>query len=187
MKKNRNNAVREPEGRTPANRSARRAALGGLFTALALIFSWLEWLFPFPIPIPGIKLGLANAVTLCALWWLGAPAAAALTAARILLSGLLFSGPVATLYALGGFAVSFPVMFFLKRSGKFRTVTVSIAGGTAHNLGQLAVAAFAMKTASVFWFLPALTAGGILAGAVIGAIGELLIPALKGRFPGGKP
>ena len=64
MKKNRNNAVREPEGRTPANRSARRAALGGLFTALALIFSWLEWLFPFPIPIPGIILIAACVILL---------------------------------------------------------------------------------------------------------------------------
>jgi hypothetical protein len=90
--------------------SARRIALTGLLAALALIFSYVEVLFPFNAGIPGVKLGLANLVPLIIMYRLDARYAFAANLIRVLLAGLLFSGLFAALYSLAGSCVSFFVM-----------------------------------------------------------------------------
>lgn len=158
---------------------ARRAALGGLFIALAFVLSWLEFIFPLQIPVPGIKLGLANLVTLFAICKLKLPDAIIIAFTRIVLSGLLFGGLFPMLYALCGGVLSFLVMLALKKVKRLAVITVSIAGGVAHNIGQLAFALFAMNSATVIAYLPALLAGGIASGAVIGAVGALILAKIK--------
>lgn len=147
----------------------------GLFTALALIFSYVETLIPFNFGIPGIKLGLANLLIVIILYRSGWKEALLLSVVRIVLAGFFFGNLFSILYSLAGGIFSLAVMALLKRSGKFSVAGVSIAGGASHNIGQLAVAAIVVETYQVGYYLPALLAAGAAAGLVIGTIsGEVL-------------
>ena len=103
----------------------------------------------------------------------------------MLLVGLLFGNAISLLYSLAGAFLSWIVMILLKRTGKFSIVTVSIAGGVFHNIGQILVAMLIFRTVSVAWYLLLLWFSGIVAGAVIGIISGLLCKRLKGIFTKG--
>ncbi len=162
--------------------AARRTALYGMMTALAFLFSYLETLIPLNLGVPGVKLGLANLVSIVALYLLGARPAAAITLVRVVLSGLTFGSLSMMMYSLGGAAVSLTLMILLKRLDWFGVTGVSIAGGAGHNIGQLAVAAAVVENGALFYYLPVLLAAGTAAGAVIGLLGGLLIRRLPRRF-----
>ena len=170
--------------RRPAdNRSAdpaRRVAFGALFAVLALMFSYLEMLFPIPLPVPGIKLGLANLVVLLALYRFGWKDALAVDLVRILLAALLFGSLFSALYSLCGGLLSFSVMALLKKSGRFSMIGVSLAGGAAHNAGQLAVAALIVQNAGLLSYLSVLLISGAVTGILIGIAGYLLDRHLPG-------
>lgn len=116
----------------------KKTAYLGLFLALALICSYIESLIPFYFGIPGVKLGLANIVVVLMLYCTGAKSALAVSVLRILLSGFLFGNMFSILYSLAGGLASFLCMVLLKRSGRFRIISVSAAGGVTHNLGRCA-------------------------------------------------
>lgn len=156
---------------------ARRAALYGLLVAAAFVFGYLESLLP-SVGVPGIKLGLANLVTVVALYRLRAADAAGVALLRILLSGLTFGSPAAMLYALAGGLCSLAAMVLCRRSGRFSSIGVSMAGGVCHVLGQLAVAAAVLRTWRVAWYLPVLLLSGLLTGALIGAVATALLRRL---------
>ena len=162
-----------------AKNAARRASLGGLFIALAFVLSWIEFIFPLQAPIPGVKLGLANLVTLFALYKLKLTDTVVISLARVILAGLVFGGLFPTLYALSGWALSLSVMLILKKSAKFSPVAVSVAGGVFHNVGQLICAAFAMSEVRTVYYLPVLLISGIISGAIVGTLGALLLSAMK--------
>ena len=157
----------------------RKTALYGLLVALAFIFSYLESLLPLSLGIPGIKLGLANGVTLTALYLLRPRDALAVSVLSILLAGLTFGSPMTMLYSLGGGLLSFGVMWLCHRTERFSVVGVSIAGGVSHNLGQLAVAAVALATPSIAWYVPVLLVAGLVTGGLIGGLCRLLFPRLE--------
>lgn len=157
----------------------RKTALYGLLVALAFMFSYIEVLVPIPVGIPGIKLGLANGVVLTALYLLGTPTAFAVGLVRVGLAGLVFGSPVSMLYSLCGSLLSLGVMWLCRRTDRFSVVGVSIAGGVAHNVGQLALAAVLLATPSVAWYAPVLLVTGTLTGALIGTLCRLLLPRLK--------
>ena len=92
-----------------------KVAYFGVFTALALIFSYVESLIPFHIGIPGVKLGLANLIVVVALYKMGTEEAYALSVARIVLSGFLFANLFSIIYSLAGGMLSLTVMVFLKK------------------------------------------------------------------------
>ena len=156
----------------------RKTALYGLMVALAFVFSYLESLVPLPVGIPGVKLGLANTVTLVALELLGPGPALAVSCLRILLAGLTFGSPASMLYSFAGGLVSFGVMWLCRRSGRFSITGVSLAGGVSHNLAQLAVAAV-LHTRQVVWYAPVLLVAGVATGALVGLLTRLLLPPLK--------
>ena len=81
---------------------AKKAAYMGMFTALAFVFSYLEFLIPINLGIPGVKLGLANLVTIVALYTMGIKEACTLSLARIVLNSFTFGNPAAMLYSLAG-------------------------------------------------------------------------------------
>lgn len=160
-----------------------RAAYFGVFTALALIFSYLETFIPIPLGIPGIKLGLANLLTVILLYKRNAKEAFLLSIARIVLSGFLFGNMFSILYSLAGGLVSLFVMAVLKHSGKFSVMGVSAAGGVAHNMGQLLVAMAAVETYRVGYYFPVLLVAGLLTGLLIGiAAGQILSRLKNVRF-----
>ncbi len=159
----------------------RKTALYGLLVALAFIFSYIEALLPLPIGIPGIKLGLANSVTLVVLYLLRPVDALVISCLRILLAGLTFGSPVSMLYSLAGGLCSFAVMWLCRRSGRFSIVGVSIAGGVSHNLAQLAVAAVVLLTPQIVWYVPVLLVAGLITGLLIGLLCRGLLSKLT-RF-----
>ena len=162
---------------TEARGSARIAACGVL-TALALIFSYIEFLVPLPIAIPGIKLGLANIVVLVCLYALGEKYAFLINCTRIALAALLFGSVFSALYAMAGGLVSFAVMALLRRTKKFSVCGVSMAGGVFHNMAQLAVAGFLVESAQVFYYFPVLLLSGMATGIGIGILATLILRSI---------
>ncbi|MCQ2423968.1 MAG: Gx transporter family protein [Clostridia bacterium] len=155
--------------RTPA----RRAAFLGAMTALALILSYVESFVP--MPLPGVKLGLANLVAVFVLYREGVLRAAGVSLIRVLLSSLLFGSTVSLAYSLAGAALSIAVMACLRRTDRFSPLGVSIAGGVMHNAGQIIVCCILLDTAAVAAYLPILTVSGAVAGVAIGALAALLL------------
>ncbi len=157
---------------------SRSAARYGLLVALAMVLSWLESLFPLPVALPGMKLGLTNLVVLFALYRMGPRPAAAVSLARVLLVSMTFGNAYSLAYSLAGAAASLALMLLLKRAGTFSMLGVSVAGGVGHNLGQILVAA-AVLGPGALWYLPALLVSGVLAGAAVGAAGAIVIKRIK--------
>ena len=146
----------------------------GLLIALALALSWLESLLP-PLGVPGVKLGLPNLVVVFALYRLGTWDAWLLSVVRVLLASALFGSGVSLAYSVAGAVLSLAVMGLLKKTDKFSSVGVSVAGGVAHNAGQISVAMALLETARLAWYLPVLWISGTVAGVLIGiASGELV-------------
>ncbi len=160
------------------NTAARRVAVTGILAALALIFSYIEVMFPFQPGIPGVKLGLANLVVVLALYEMGPAYAFGINLIRVVIAGLLFTGFYGMLYSLAGSVVSFLVMYILFRTGKFSVIGVSMAGGVAHNFGQLLVAAAAVSTAGLFVYFPILVFSGIASGIIVGVGAQILLERL---------
>ena len=121
---------------------------GAILAALALALSYVEGMFPLPVPLPGFKLGLANIVTLFALYTLGAPSALAILLVRVLLGAMFAGNASALLYSLlGGFA-AMAVMIALSRFPKLSVYGVSVGGAAAHNIGQVAAAMLTLGNAA---------------------------------------
>lgn len=149
---------------------SKRVALGGVLTACAMIFSYIEFLFPLEFIIPGVKLGLANIVIIIALYRLGFKYALTVNLLRIFFVAWLFTSPLAMLFALSGGVLSLLAMWLLKKLRVFSVTGVSIAGGIAHNAGQILVAVLLMENAVVFYYLPVLFITGTITGVLIGIL-----------------
>ena len=156
-----------------------RAAYFGVFTALALIFSYIETLIPLPLGIPGIKLGLANLLIVIFLYKRNAKEALLLSVVRIVLAGFMFGSLFSILYSLAGGVLSLFVMNLMKKSGTFSVMGVSIAGGVSHNLGQLLVAMAAVETYRVGYYFPVLLFAGMVTGLLIGMVANEVLKRLK--------
>lgn len=152
-----------------------RAAYFGVFTALALILSYVEMLIPINFGIPGAKLGLANLIIVIVLYKTDWKEALLLSVTRIVLAGFIFGNMFSILYSLAGGILSLAVQAVLKKQGSFSVAGVSIAGGVSHNIGQLIVAMIVVDTYQVGYYLPVLLISGLLTGLLIGVIsGEVL-------------
>ena len=150
--------------------------------SLAFIASYIEVLIPFNFHIPGMKLGLANIAVLVALYAGGAKAGITVSIIRIILVGLTFGNPYSAIYGLSGGVLSLAVMIFLKRTDFFGMMGVSMAGGVAHNIGQLLCAMIILKLPAVFTYLSYLILVGTITGALIGIIDEEVLKRLKIRL-----
>lgn len=155
----------------------KRIALIGVLLALAFILSYLDSLIPIA-GIPGFKLGLANIAILVMLYTFGGGMAAALSVVRILLVSFTFGNLAALAYSAAGAALSLLVMAVLKKTGKFSTVGVSLAGAAAHNLGQIIVAVLVLGKAILYYF-PVLLVTSVVTGAVIGFLGGAVCKRLE--------
>ena len=147
----------------------RRIAYDGLFAALAFGFTYVEFLLPIDIGVPGVKLGLANVVSLFVLYKFGIADAAAVNLVRILLAGALFNAS-AVPYSISGAALSLLVMWLLNKANAFSPTGVSIAGAVAHNLGQVICSAILMRTTAIAWYFFVLVISGVVGGCVVGLL-----------------
>ncbi len=148
--------------------TAKNVALLGLFSAFAIITSYIESLIPIEIGIPGIKLGLANIVIVLVLYLLDAKSAIIVNIIRIIVVGALFGNAFSILFSIAGAVISFLVMLFVKKIKNVSMLGVSICGGVSHNLAQLFVAAFVVDTYNLSYYLPFMLIGGLITGVVIG-------------------
>ena len=157
---------------------AKRVAFLGVAVALAMVLSFLESRLTLLIPIYGgygIKIGLANLVSLVLLYKLGWQSAVMVSLIRVLLTSLLFGNLQVMLFSLAGAILSLIGMILLKQTGLFATVTVSVAGGVLHNIGQIAVAVLWTQTEEIVFYLPILLITGTVAGVMIGIVSGLLL------------
>ena len=152
-----------------------RAAVFGVFTALALIFSYVELLIPINFGIPGAKLGLANLVIVIVLYKTDWKEALLLSVVRIILAGFLFGNLFGILYSLAGGILSLAVMTLLKKTGAFSVIGVSMAGGGSHNVGQLIIAMLVVETYALGYYLPVLLITGLITGTLIGIAGREML------------
>ena len=155
---------------------ARRITQMALLTAIALTIFMAEAQIPVPIPIPGIKLGLANIVTVYAVFALGPGDALLILVARVFL-GAVFSGQMSTLlYSAGGGLLCWLALCLLRRVlSRDQIWLCSPVAAIFHNLGQLLVAAGVMKTWAVLAYLPYLVMAGTAAGLFTGLCAQVLI------------
>jgi len=161
--------------------SAKRLALGAVLTAMALALSYIERFLPLQllIPLPGVRLGLANIVTVFALYVLGPAPASLILLARCLL-GAVFAGNLnALIYSLMGGAAAMAVMVLLSRLPGLSVYGVSMGGAAAHNCGQVAAAVLTLGTAAPAAYLPVLLAVSPLTGALTGLISAGMFRSLR--------
>lgn len=164
------------------NSSGQKTALLGMLLALALLCSYVESLIPFNFGIPGIKLGLANIVVVIAMYRMGMKEALLISVARILLSGFLFGNMFAVIYSLAGGILSLLVMFLLKEKVRLNIISVSAAGGIAHNLGQLIVASIVVENMNLMYYMSVLFFAGLVTGLLIGIVSrEILLRLDRGN------
>lgn len=158
--------------KSPAVRISRCA----LLAALALALTALEAMVPLPVPIPGMKLGVANIVTVVAMFWLGPVDAVIVLGVRIVLAAVL-TGQLATLpFSLVGGACALVVTLLFAQfasSDKIRLCTMAAA--VAHNVGQMAVAVALTGTPAVALYLPPLLIVGVIAGYLTGTLASTVL------------
>lgn len=159
--------------------TAKKTACYGLFLALALVAGYVERLIPINLGVPGVKLGLANVVTMVLLYTIGVKAAILISILRILLTGMLFGSGFSMVYSAAGAALSIVAMILLKKSKFFSSVGVSVAGGVFHNVGQILVAVFVLETKALVYYLPVLIISGLGAGIIIGILSGVLTKRLQ--------
>lgn len=153
------------------------------FLCAALMFSYLETLFPLSllVPLPGVKLGLANVLITAVFFWYSPLDAGVVSALRVAIAALLF-GTVTSFFfsALGGlfaYLALWLCRFFLCRFCSY--VGISVLAAAAHQLGQITAAVWLFRSAAPLAYLPVLLAVATVTGAVTGLLLNLMAPRLK--------
>lgn len=154
-----------------------RVAFLGLFTAFAMILSFVESQIPTFVAIPGIKLGLPNIAIIIILYRFGWKEASIISLLRVLLTSLLFGTVLSMLYSIAGAVLSLVVMILLKKI--LSTVTISVVGGVFHNVGQIAVAILVTETQQLLFYLPVLIISGVIAGIVVGLVAATAVSKIE--------
>lgn len=157
---------------------SKKVARMGVFIALAMIFSYIEVLIPFNFGIPGVKLGIANIVTVTSLYVFSTGEAFGISVIRIVLMGILFGNGMSLLYSLAGGLLSFLAMWIGKRTSWFSVMGVSVAGGVFHKVGQILAVMLVMKNTMFVAYLPVLFVAGVVTGYLIGLLANKIIELL---------
>ena len=156
--------------------STRRLTRGALLTAIALTIFMVEAQLPAPVPIPGVKLGLANIVTVFTVFAIGAKEGIAVLFVRIFL-GAVFAGNFSTIFYSGaGGACAILVTILLKKILTKKQLWVAgILGAIAHSVGQMAMAIALTATPGLAVYLPVMIVISIVTGAFTGLCAQFLV------------
>ena len=159
--------------------STKKIALCGVLTALAMIFSYIESVIPVPIPVPGIKLGVANIAVITILYVLGVKEAIVINLLRIVLTSHLFCNVYSFLLRISCAALSLTIMIIMKKLDFFSCIGVSVCGGVMHNIGQIIAAVFIMGSEAIVFYLPVLIVSGVFTGVVIGVVSGIVAKRVR--------
>lgn len=160
----------------------KKLAVIAMLVAQASVLHFIEGLLPNPIPVPGVRLGLANIITLLALVMFGFRTAMQISILRTvlgaMLSGALF-GVGFFMSFTGALAATCMMALLLRACSGLSLVGVSIAGAIAHNMGQLAMAALILNFPGIFYYLPVMMLSSIPTGIIIGLLLIELVKYIK--------
>lgn len=158
----------------------KKAVALAMFASVAVVLGIVESFLPFAVTIPGAKLGLGNVMVLTCLVYFRGRDALTLILLKTLLTSFILGAFSAFLFSLSGALLSFLVMYGLIRLGgdRFSLLGISVLGGVAHNLGQLAAAAIVLGTTRIVFYLPFLLAAGLVTGICVGIAARSLVAAL---------
>lgn len=148
--------------------SSKQVAYGGVFLALALAASYLETCIPLFIAVPGVKIGLANAVIMPVFYQKGMKKAATLSLLRIVLAAVLFQGLFSMIYSIAGAVLSLLFMQLVKK--KMGMLGVSVIGAVMHNIGQILVTMVVLENGKMLFYLPILLISGVVSGSIVGIL-----------------
>lgn len=146
-----------------------------LSITLAMILSFIESQIPAFVAVPGVKIGLANIAVVFVLYKFGWKEAILVSLIRVFLVTLLFGNLNVFFYSIAGAVLSIAGMIILKKSDKFSTYAISVAGGVLHNIGQIGMASILLETSVIKYYLPALLLSGTIAGIVVGIVSAIII------------
>lgn len=163
--------------------STKRITEFGLLLAISLVFAYLESLLPVMVAVPGVKLGLANVVTMLVLYRNGFKNAFFFMSLRVMMAGFLFSGIAGIVYSFAGGLLSIVVMQTAKRFSFFSTIGVSMLGAVFHNAGQIITAMLVMENAHILYYFPVLCATGVVTGFLTGYLSYILFSKYNKFFP----
>lgn len=150
-----------------------------LLTAIALVLFVVEAQIPAPVPIPGIKLGLSNIMTLIALLLYGPRDALLVLSTRILLGSFFCAQLMTLFFSLAGGLLCFALYAALYRYFSVKKLwLLSMLGACAHNIGQIFVAILVTGTLDILWYLPILLLSGIITGAFTGLVARYFLTHL---------
>ena len=163
--------------------TAKDLAITAIFLSAALVLGVVERSIPVDIAIPGVKLGLSNAVVLSAIYLLSFRQALAITSLKCVILMLITGNFAAFLYSLSGALLSFAAMFALAKlpvtRGRLSPVGISVSGAVCHNIGQISMAAAILGTIKISAYLPVLLISGVVTGVLVGALVGASLPAVK--------
>ena len=158
----------------------RRLTELALLSSVALIIFVIELRIPNPFPIPGVKLGLANIVTVCAVFRYRPSETAMIVTVRLLLGAMFSGNPSALLYSAAGALACLCGMLLLRRILPEQQIWLcSVIGAMLHNVGQITAAVIMMQSFGVIAYLPILLVTGSLAGAFTGLCAQLVLHRIK--------
>lgn len=151
-------------------KGTKKLAVLAMMVSMALVLHVVESLLPIPYIAPGVKLGLANIVSLVAIILFGFKEALVVVLLRTFLGSLLGGVPSNFLFSSAGGMLRTVVMYALYRwaGTKFSVVGISVAGAVAHNVGQLFVAGLIVENFGLYIYLPILMVSAVVTGIFIG-------------------
>lgn len=156
--------------------TARRLTRDALLTAVALILFTVEAQIPAPVPIPGVKLGLANVVNVWAVCTLGPLDALCILLCRVVLGAFFVGHLMVLFYSLAGGLLSLCALLILRRVTTPEQIWIcSVCAAVAHNAGQLAVAVWVTRSLAVLAYFPILTVSGMITGLFTGLCAQYLL------------
>ncbi len=154
-----------------------------ILLALAFVCSYLEAQLPILVSVPGVKLGLANIMTMLVFYRKTPAKAYIFMCCRVFLTSMVFSGIPMLIFSFAGGSLCILMMWLVRKLKCFSMLGVSMMGAVFHNVGQIAVACFVMENAHIFYYLPVLCMTGLFSGFLIGYISYLLVTQLNKNFP----
>ncbi|WP_399388503.1 Gx transporter family protein [Thermoanaerobacterium sp. CMT5567-10] len=161
--------------------SAKKIVYISMLVSQALVLNIIESFIPVPVPVPGIKIGLANIVSLVTILMFGFKESLVVVVLRTLLAQLLVGNITSFLFSVSGGILSACIMYVIykKFSRYFSLVGVSVFGSVAHNVGQLFVAAIVINNFLIFSYLPVLMISGIMMGIFTGLVANFFRKYIK--------
>lgn len=159
----------------------RKDALVVILICNAILISLLELIIPVPIPVPGVKLGLASIITILAITFLDLKDVLLIVCIRCIVVAILSKGITALPFSLTGGILSAVVMWLCYRQlARFMSIKgISIAGAITHNLAQLGIASLILGENVLIFYLPVLMIAAVITGLITGTISGMVIDQLE--------